>query len=217
VFDPASLFDPERLQALIDAGGLWLVAGIVFAETGLLVGFFLPGDSLLFLAGVLCAFGFAGHAPPFDFLPLCTALIAAAVAGNTVNWWLGRLIGNRIEARGGWWLIRAKHLEQAHGFYERWGALSLVLTRWVPVLRTFVPFVAGAARMPFGRYTLWNVVGAVLWVPTLVWAGMALGQVPFIRKHLELIVLAVIAISVAPMVVGAVLRWRRAWRQRAHG
>jgi membrane-associated protein len=205
------LYDPEALKQLIVAGGYLLLMGIVFAETGLLIGFFLPGDSLLFLAGTLCSVNLLnkGEPPPLAATWVIAGLTVAAILGNTVNFWLGKWTGDRMWDRPDGRLIKRRHLEQARAFYQRYGAVSLVLTRFVPVARTFVPFVAGASRMGFLRYTAWNLVGAVCWVPSLVAAGYWLGRISAVQRHIELIVLAIIAISVAPMAIAGLLRWRR--------
>lgn len=207
------LFQADGLSQLIAQGGVWLIAAIVFAETGLLVGFFLPGDSLLFLAGSLCALNpFDGtKPPPLSLWPTGIALVVAAVLGNTVNYWLGKWSGDRIWSRPDGRLIKRRYLEEAHAFYERWGGLSLVLTRFIPIARTFTPFVAGAARMSFARYTLWNIAGALVWVASLLAAGYWLGRIPFVQKHIETIILGIVAISVAPVAVGVAIRW---WRGR---
>jgi membrane-associated protein len=207
------LHDPEGLKRLIAAYGLWLLVCIVFAETGLLIGFFLPGDSLLFLAGALCAVNLVqpGSAPPLDFASTIVALCLAAVAGNTLNYWLGRWVGTWLWNRPDGRLIKRRYLIEAHAFYENWGAVSLVLTRFVPIARTFVPFVAGMSRMGFASYTMWNIIGALVWVPSLVAVGYWLGQMPWVQRNLEAIVLAVIIISILPMVIGGGLKW---WRSR---
>jgi membrane-associated protein len=207
------LHDPEGLKRLIVSGGVVLLMAIVFSETGLLVGFFLPGDSLLFLAGALCSVNLLDpSAPaPLDFTLTAAALTLAAILGNTVNYWLGRWAGVGVWERPDGRFIKRRYLVEAHRFYEKWGALSLVLTRYVPIARTFVPFVAGVSRMRFAVYTLWNIVGAVAWVPVLMGVGFWLGQIPFVQRHLEAIVLGVIIISVMPMVIGGGIKW---WRSR---
>jgi membrane-associated protein len=204
------LLDPEGLKHLIAAGGLLALFVIVFAETGLLIGFFLPGDSLLFLAGALCSVNLLDPAkpPPLDYVWVAAVLLVASVLGNSLNYLLGKWTGDRIWTRPEGRFITRNRLEQAHGFYQRYGALSLVLTRFVPVARTFVPFIAGVSRMGFIAYTAWNVVGAVLWVVSLTAAGYFLGHKEFIQKHIEVIVLGVIAISVLPMIIGVALRLR---------
>jgi membrane-associated protein len=205
------LHDPEGLKRLIVSGGVILLVGIIFAETGLLIGFFLPGDSLLFLAGALCAVNLLqpDAPPPLDFTTTAIALTVAAILGNSVNYWLGHWAGDRIWDRPDGRFIKRRYLEEAHAFYEKWGAVSLVLTRFVPVARTFVPFIAGVSRMGFARYTLWNVIGAVVWVPSLMGVGIWLGQLPFVQRNLEVIVIGVIVISILPMVIGGLIRWRR--------
>jgi membrane-associated protein len=212
------LHDPEALTRLIAVHGLWLLTGIVFAETGLLIGFLLPGDSLLFLAGALCSVNLVDRSAeaPLAFWPVVLALFAAAVLGNTLNYWLGKRLGDRVWARPDGRLLKRRYLEEAHVFYERWGALSLVLTRFVPIARTFVPFVAGMSRMGFATFTLWNVIGALAWVPSLTAVGFWLGRVEFVHRNLEVIVLAVVVISILPVAVGATLRWRRKRREAGH-
>lgn len=213
------LHDVQALTALIASYGLLLLVAIVFAETGLLVGFFLPGDSLLFLAGALCSVNLIDRtaAPPLDLWPTMTALIAAAILGNSLNWWLGKWAGDRAWNWPDGRLFKRRYLADAHAFYEKWGALSLVLTRFVPVARTFVPFIAGISRMKFSVYSLWNIIGALAWVPSLMAAGYWLGQMPWVQRNLQAIVLGVIVISVAPMAVGAVLRWNASRRAARTG
>jgi membrane-associated protein len=201
------LLDAQHLQRLIESHGLLVMAPVIFAETGLLVGFFLPGDSLLFLAGAVAALS-EGRMDP---VLVAVVLTIAAILGNTVNYGLGRWFGGWARGRPDGRLLKRRYFDEAHAFYERWGALSLVLTRYIPILRTFVPFSAGAARMGFLRYTLWNLVGAVAWVPVLVGLGWTLGEVPFVKRHIETILLAVIALSVAPVAIAAGLRW---WQAR---
>ena len=210
------LHDPEGLKRLIVSGGVTLLVGIVFAETGLLIGFFLPGDSLLFLAGALCAVNLLDPAspPPLTFAISAASLTAAAILGNSLNYWLGHWAGDRIWDRPDGRIIKRRYLEEAHAFYEKWGALSLVMTRFVPVARTFVPFIAGVSRMGFIAFTVWNVVGALLWVPVLMAVGYWLGQMEFVQRNLQVIVLAVLGISALPVLIGGGLRW---WRSRTAG
>ncbi len=206
------LHDPDGLKLLIATYGLWLLVGIVFSETGLLIGFFLPGDSLLFIAGALCAVNFvdAEAAPPLTFLPTVIALSLAAIAGNSLNYWLGRWVGEWVWNRPDGRLIKRRYLTEAHAFYEKYGALSLVITRFIPIARTFVPFIAGMSRMNFLHYTLWNIIGGIIWVVSVTAVGMWLGRIPFIQRNLETIVFGVIIISILPMVVAGIIRWHRA-------
>jgi membrane-associated protein len=209
------LHDPEGLKRLIVSGGVVLLMAIVFSETGLLIGFFLPGDSLLFLAGALCSVNLLDSSapPPLDFMMTTIGLVVAAILGNTLNYWLGRWAGLSIWDRPDGRFIKRRYLVEAHAFYEKWGPLSLVLTRYVPIARTFVPFVAGVSRMGFAQYSLWNVVGALTWVPVLMAVGYWLGTIPFVQRNLEVIVLGVVIISIMPIAIGGALRW---WRLRAN-
>jgi membrane-associated protein len=211
------LLDPVKLTALIAAGGLPILALIVFAETGLLVGFFLPGDSLLFLAGSLCALNpFDASKPaPLSFLPVFAVLVVAAILGNTLNYWLGRWGGTAVWNRPDGRVFKRRYLEQAHAFYARFGGLSLVLTRFIPIARTFTPFIAGVSRMSFAAYTLWNVIGAVIWVASLLFAGFKLGQVPYVKQHIEVIILGIIAVSFLPVVIGVGVSWLRGGKPAA--
>jgi membrane-associated protein len=204
------LHDVQALTGMIASYGLMLLVGIVFAETALLIGVILPGDSLLFLAGALCSVNLVDPAapPPLGFWTTTGALIVAAILGNSVNWLLGKWTGDRAWNWPDGRLFKRRYLADAHAFYERWGALSLVLTRFIPIARSFVPFIAGISRMRFPAYTLWNVIGALVWVPSLMATGFWLGRVQWVRQNLEAIVLAVIVISVTPMVIGGLLRWR---------
>jgi membrane-associated protein len=203
--------DPETLKQLIVIQGPWLLIGVIFAETGLLVGFFLPGDSLLFLAGAFCSVNLidAGKPAPLSYATLSVSLVLAAFLGNTLNYGIGHLIGERLIRRGNGRIITRARLDQAREFYEHHGALSLLITRFVPIVRTFVPFIAGVSLMRFTTYSFWNILGAVVWVYTLTAAGYFLGQITYVQKHLELIVLAVIAISLLPMAITSALRLRR--------
>jgi membrane-associated protein len=205
------LHNPEALRALIATYGIWLLVAIVFSETGLLIGFFLPGDSLLFIAGAMCAVNFADPtaAPPLEFLTTFIALSLAAMAGNTLNYWLGRWLGEWVWNRPDGRLIKRRYLTEAHAFYEKYGALSLVLTRFVPIARTFVPFVAGMSRMSFWHYTIWNIIGALIWVASIVAVGMWVGKIAWVQQNLETIVFAVIIISILPMVIAGIIRWRK--------
>jgi membrane-associated protein len=166
---------------------------IVFCETGLVVTPFLPGDSLLFVAGTLwAAAGLNVHA-------LAALLIAAAILGNTTNYWIGRYIGPKVfqwkESR---WFNR-KALDRAHAFYERHGGKTIVITRFVPIIRTFAPFVAGVGSMTHTRFQLFNIAGGVLWVASLLYAGFFFGNIPFIRNNLTLVIFGIVGLSVAPV------------------
>lgn len=168
---------------------------IVFCETGLVVLPFLPGDSLLFIAGAFCATGAMN-----EWL-LMTLLIIAAVTGNTVNYWIGRAIGQKVFTHDYRWLDKDA-LRKTHAFYENHGGKTIILARFVPVVRTFAPFVAGVSAMTFAKFQFFNIVGALIWVIGLVVAGYFFGNIPFIRDHLNTIVIVGIGAAVIPVALG---------------
>jgi len=186
--------------------GAWiyvLLFVIVFAETGLVVTPFLPGDSLLFVTGTLAAAG------GMDVRWLMAVLVAAALTGDNVNYWAGRYLGPRVfRNESARWLNR-KHLERTRGFYERYGVKTIVLARFIPVIRTFAPFVAGVGRMPYGRFITVSVLAALLWVVSLVLAGYFFGNIPWVRQNLSVVIAAIIVISVLPAVFEALRQRRR--------
>lgn len=184
-----------------------LLFAIVFAETGLVVFPFLPGDTLLFIAGAFCASGLMSA-------PLLMALlITAAITGNTLNYLIGRALGQRVFTRDYRWIDR-QALEKTHAFFERHGGKTIILARWLPVIRTFAPFVAGVSDMGLGRFQLFNVAGALLWVIGLVMAGYFFGNIPIIRDHLNTIVLIGVAAAAGPVALAAIIRFVRGRMQR---
>ncbi len=168
---------------------------IVFCETGLVVLPFLPGDSLLFIAGAFCATGAMN-----EWL-LMGLLIIAAVTGNTVNYWIGRAIGQKVFTHDYRWLDKDA-LRKTHAFYENHGGKTIILARFVPVVRTFAPFVAGVSAMTFAKFQFFNIVGALIWVVGLVVAGYFFGNIPFIRNHLNTIVIVGVGAAVIPVALG---------------
>lgn len=189
----------KSLDVLVAQYGIWIYAilfGIVFAETGLVVVPFLPGDSLLFIAGAFCA---SGH---MDAGMLIVLLLIAAIGGNTVNYMIGRYVGIKVYDMNLRFLDK-EALRKTHDFYERHGGKTLVAARFMPVVRTFAPFVAGVSAMSFGRFQLFNVLGAVAWVLGLVAAGYFFGNLPIVRDYLSEIVLVGLAAAVVPLVLGA--------------
>ncbi len=167
---------------------------VVFCETGLVVTPFLPGDSLLFAAGTLVGAGLMGY------LPVVAVLLSAAIIGDAVNFRIGKSIGPQIFSKD-YRFLKRKHLEQAHLFYETHGGKAIILARFIPVIRTFAPFVAGVAKMHQGRFLLFNVTGAIIWVFSLVTAGFFLGSLAFVQNNFSVIIYGIIAVSVLPMVV----------------
>jgi membrane-associated protein len=181
---------------------------IVFAETGLVVTPFLPGDSLLFAIGVICA----DPNSPLHLPTVAGLLLAAVLLGDNTNYWIGYRLGPAVFRREDSRLLNRKHLIKAQTFYEAYGAKTIILARFVPIVRTFAPFVAGIGRMNYARFLLFSVLGAVLWVTVCITAGYKLAQVQFIRKHFELVVLIIILISILPMGI-EYLRHRRAAKE----
>jgi membrane-associated protein len=170
---------------------------IVFCETGLVVLPFLPGDTLLFIAGAFCATG------AMNIWVLIALLFAAAVAGNTVNYWIGSAIGHKVFTHDYRWLDKDA-LRKTHAFYENHGGKTIILARFVPIVRTFAPFVAGVSEMTFAKFQLFNIVGALLWVVGLVAGGYFFGNIPVIRDHLNTIVLIGVGAAVIPLALGGV-------------
>jgi membrane-associated protein len=180
-----------------------LLAAIIFAETGLVVTPFLPGDSLLFACGAISMRDGSGLSP----IILGPVLILAAIAGDTVNYHVGKAIGPRVmKSETSRWLNK-KHLEKTHRFFEKYGGKTIILARFVPIVRTFAPFVAGAGAMDYRKFIIFNIAGGTLWVTTMMGAGMIFGQMQFVKDHFEAVVIGIIVLSVLPMAV----EW---WRAR---
>ena len=200
----------EYLRDLVEMYGPWIYAilfAIVFAETGLVVTPFLPGDSLLFAAGALAATG------ALDVTVASVVVLAAAIIGDAVNYAIGRSIGRQLVRRAEtdprWrrW-INPAYVARAHEFFERHGGKAIVLARFMPIVRTFVPFVAGIGEMSYPKFAFYNIAGAVLWVAVCVGAGYAFGNVPVVRDNFSLVAIGIVVVSVLPMVV-EFIRYRR--------
>ena len=197
-------FDKHLLE-FVARYGTWVYAilfAIVFAETGFVVTPFLPGDSLLFAAGALCATG------ELSMSAMLGLLIFAAVAGNSVNYTVGRFIGPRV-FQSGHRLLNRQYLDRAHAFFEQYGGKAIILGRFVPIVRTFVPFVAGAAQMTTGAFVLYNAVGAVAWVSLCLGAGWFFGNIPIIKNNFSLVTIGIVFVSVLPMVFEVIAHRRR--------
>jgi membrane-associated protein len=196
----------QHLQALVASHGAWIyliLFLIVFCETGLVVTPFLPGDSLLFVAGTVAAAG------GMDIHLLVLLLVIAAVLGDAVNYGVGHYIGPRIFSHSESRWLNPKHLQRAHDFYEKYGGKTIIIARFVPIVRTYAPFVAGAASMTYSRFALYNVSGAVLWVTSLGYAGYFFGNLPVIKNNLTLVIIGIIILSILPGVI-EILRHRKA-------
>jgi len=198
----------DHLAAFIAEHGAWvygLLFLIVFCETGLVVTPFLPGDSLLFVVGALAAAG------GMDIVLVMALLIAAALCGDNVNYWIGRWAGPKVfRAEDSRWFNR-KHLDRTHAFYERHGGKAIIIARFVPIVRTYVPFVAGIGTMPYAKFLAFSVVGALVWVVSLTQAGYWFGNIPLVKDNLAIVIVVIVAISVMPIA----LEFLRAWRRRA--
>jgi len=204
------LHSDQYLLDLVESYGPWIHAIlflIVFAETGLVVTPFLPGDSLLFAAGALGATG------ALDARVAAVVLIAAAVIGNFVNYTIGRSIGGRViqlaQTDPRWRrLINPDYITRAHAFFEKHGGKAIVLTRFMPIVRTFVPFVAGVAEMPYASFAFYNIAGGVAWVAICLGAGYLFGNVPFVKDNFSLVAIGIVIVSLLPMLV-EIIRHRR--------
>jgi membrane-associated protein len=195
-----SLTDPERLIHLLSQviTGWWgyaLLAGIVFAETGLLVGLFLPGDSLLFTVGVVAGAG------ELNIIQICALLVFFSILGDQSGYLLGRRTGPRIFVRPDSLLFKHEYVIRTQEFYEKHGGKTLIYAKFVPIVRTFAPFMAGVGRMQYARFLSFNVIGGLGWVLTMTLAGYYLGSIPIIRGNFEKVVIGIVFLSVAPMAV----------------
>ena len=196
-----SLFDPEGLKELIRSGGPALICGIVFVETGLFFGFFLPGDSLLITAGIFAAA--AAVALPTLLSHWLLPVILCAIVGDQLGYWIGRSAGAKLYKREDSLFFRRSHLLRAHEFYEKYGGRAVILARFVPIIRTFCPPVAGAAQMPYGRYVGFDVVGGTVWVTATILGGYTLGRsVPNIGKYIHYVIGVVVVLSLLPAAIG---------------
>ena len=187
-----------HLAAFIAEHGVWVYAllfVIVFCETGLVVTPFLPGDSLLFVVGTLAAAG------GMDIALVMALLVAAALSGDNVNYWIGRWAGPKVfRAEDSRWFNR-RHLERTHAFYERHGGKAIIIARFVPIVRTYVPFVAGIGAMPYARFLAFSIAGALLWVMSLSLAGYWFGNIPAVKENLAAVIAVIVALSLTPIVV----------------
>ena len=196
----------RHLAGFVAQHGIWVYAllfAIVFCETGLVVTPFLPGDSLLFVAGTIAAAG------GMDIVRVMAVLVVAALCGDNVNYWIGRWVGTHVfHYRESRWL-NPRHLERTHAFYERHGGKTVVIARFVPIVRTYVPFVAGVGTMPYLRFLAFSVFGALAWVLSLCLAGYFFGNLPLVKNNLGAVIVLIVLVSVSPGLV-AWLRHRRA-------
>lgn len=199
-----SLYNPEKLIELIRSGGYVVLAAIVFAETGLFIGFFLPGDSLLFTAGLVAAQGF------FNLGYLMLLLSFMAIVGDALGYGIGHKAGEALYSKEDSFWFRRKHLLYAKEFYEKHGGKAIFLARFVPFARTFAPVVAGIAQMSYTRFASYNIFGGVIWVCSMTATGFYLGSIPWVNKNLEKVVLLIVFLSVLPIGIEYLRNLRRA-------
>lgn len=202
----------EHLSLVIQSYGAWtyaLLFLIIFMETGFVVTPFLPGDSLLFAAGT---FASPALGSPLNVILLWILLCSAAIAGDTANYWIGHFIGPRAFS-GEIRFLKKEYLDRTHEFYERYGGKTIVLARFVPIIRTFAPFVAGVGAMSYGRFIAYNVVGGVAWVSLFTFGGYFFGNLPFVKENFSFVVIAIILISVMPMAVEFIRGRTRSYQQ----
>ena len=197
-----ALTNPEQLIALLSTAmsgwlGYALLFAIVFSETGLLVGFFLPGDSLLFTVGVVAGAG------QLDIVTINLVLMAAAILGDGVGYFLGRQTGPKIFNRPDSLLFKREHIEKTHAFYEKHGGKTIIYARFIPIIRTFAPFVAGVGEMSYTRFLSFNIFGGIGWVALMTTLGYTLGGVPFVRRNFEKVILGIVFVSVVPILIEA--------------
>ena len=197
LFDALVHLDKHLLEAVQSYGG-WvylLLFLIVFCETGLVVTPFLPGDSLLFVAGTVAGAG------SMNVHLLVVLLIAAAVLGDSVNYAIGRWLGPRVFRRDDSWFFKRAYIERTHAYFDRYGGRTIVIARFIPIIRTYAPFVAGIGRMDYYRFLMFNVGGAVLWVALITYAGYLFGNVPIVKNNLTVVILGIIVLSISPGIV----------------
>lgn len=188
----------KHLDSIIRSYGVWthlLLFAIIFCETGLVVTPVLPGDSLLFAVGTFAALG------SLDLAVLILSLSVAAILGDTVNYWIGHAVGPKVFHNEGSRFLNAQHLRKTHEFYEKYGGKTIIIARFVPIVRTFAPFVAGIGSMTYSRFIAYNIIGGTGWIVILVLAGYFFGNIPMVRQNFSLVILAIIIISILPGVI----------------
>ncbi len=201
----------SHLFAMIDNYGIWIYAIlflIIFIETGIILMPFLPGDSLLFVAGTFCAgvVNQAGHTAELNLWIVLSLLIVAAITGDSLNYYLGRTIGLKLISwkLKGRQLVNQKYIDQTHVFYEKHGPKTIIIARFVPIVRTFAPFVAGIGAMNYNKFIRYNIFGGCLWVISLVLLGYFFGNLSFVQKNFEFVIFGIIGLSLLPMVIEAI-------------
>jgi len=201
----------KYIDLLIRDYGMWtylIFFIIVFCETGLVVTPFLPGDSLLFVAGTFAALG------SLNLTWLLVLLTIAAILGDTINYWIGNYIGPKVFQMQNSRVFRKEYLDRTHQFYEKYGPITIVIGRFIPIIRTFAPFLAGVGSMTYGKFLVYNVVGGILWIASFTLGGYFFGNLPFVKKNFTAVIIAIIIISVMPTVIEYVRQRRQAKAKR---
>lgn len=206
---------PDMLEILTPYGtvGFWIVVAIIFAECGLLIGFFLPGDSLLFITGILIATGIID----MNIWLASAILIVAAILGNLVGYWVGYKAGPALFNRPDSKLFKKEYVTKTHAFFEKYGARAIILARFVPIVRTFITAIAGVGTMDFRRYAGFSIIGAFLWAGLITVAGYYLGNIEFIKDNLEIMLIAIVFVSVIPIAIEAIKHRREIKRLADEG
>ncbi len=202
-----------NVESWLDKGGLLLLAALVFAESGLFVGFFLPGDSLLFIAGFLASAAGGHRLPALPFVALVA--FAAAVIGDQVGYWFGKKVGPSLFDRPKSRIFNPANVVKAQAFFDKYGSKTIVLARFVPIVRTFAPIVAGVGRMKYRTFVIYNVVGGFLWAVGLTTLGYFLGSVDFVKKNIEIALVAIVAVSLLPVAIEFLRHRKEAKRDAA--
>jgi membrane-associated protein len=194
----------DMMNTLGATGMYGLLFTVIFCETGLVIMPFLPGDSLLFAVGAMCAIAGA----PIDLATVMLVMTVAAILGDATNYYIGRTVGPRVFSRADHWLLNKRHLVYTQNFYERHGGKTIIIARFIPIVRTFAPFVAGIGHMAYRRFAMFNVVGAVFWVLPLTVAGFMFGNQPIVQKNFHVVIFGIIFISILPAAI-EIIRHRR--------
>jgi membrane-associated protein len=196
----------KYLDLMIQTMGLWSYAIlflIIFCETGLVITPVLPGDSLLFAVGTFAALG------SLDLTVAMVCMAIAAIAGDTVNYWIGHYLGPKVFHEEKSRFLNRKHLERTHEFYEKYGGKTIIIARFVPIIRTFAPFVAGIGSMNYGQFIAYNIIGGIFWIVSLTLAGYFFGTIPVVKNNFTLVIMAIIVISVLPGVIEVLRQWQK--------
>lgn len=194
-----NLTDPDWI---VTHGGLYLLLFIVFAETGILIGFFLPGDPILFISGVIIAnMSLSATNPVLTLLYWIVLISIAAILGNFVGYWCGKYFGHRLLKMKDNWLFKKEYIHKAQEFYDKRGGGAIILARFLPIVRTFAPIVAGIVKMDFRKFALYNIIGAIVWVGSLVTLGYVVGENPWVQHNLEYVILGIVVLATAPVLI----------------